>query len=123
MDSPPLDRHLAARPSGRARGSPVVDDRSAHAREAPRGPAAAAAPPPPAEAPAPEAAPPAVNWTSWSNLWQIPAIVLSLIVIAAGLYVATRRAPRNDFDGALDQVDAMLAAEQFDAAAAQLNGV
>ncbi len=96
----------------------MADDRSGALRQEPRCGATKAAP---AGSPLPDAA--TVNWSSWSNLWQVPAIVVSLIVIAAGLYVAMKRAPKNDFDGALDQIDALLAAEKFDLAAGQLNEV
>ncbi|MHC4430121.1 MAG: hypothetical protein ACYS0D_16215, partial [Planctomycetota bacterium] len=51
---------------------------------------------------------PEEDWSSWSNLWQVPAIVISAIVIAAGLYVAMQRSPDNDFDGVLDQVDRLI---------------
>jgi tetratricopeptide (TPR) repeat protein len=66
---------------------------------------------------------PEVNWRSWSNLWQVPAIILSVVVIAAGLYVAMQRSPGNDFDGALDQVDRLIANGEFDLAATRLNEV
>jgi tetratricopeptide (TPR) repeat protein len=66
---------------------------------------------------------PEEDWSSWSNLWQVPAIVLSAVVIAAGLYVAMKRSPDNDFDGALDQVDRLIETEQFDLAATRLNEV
>lgn len=56
----------------------------------------------------------------WSNLWQVPTILLSALLIAAGLHVASRRAPENDFHGALDQVDALIAAAHFDRAGARL---
>ncbi len=65
----------------------------------------------------------AVDWSNWSNLWQVPAIGVSLVVIAVALYVATRRAPENDFQGAFDRLDQLIASEQFDAAAVQLNEV
>ena len=65
----------------------------------------------------------AVDWSSWSNLWQIPAIAVSAVVIAGGLYVTMLRAPENDFHGAFDRVDHFIATEQFDLAAAQLNEV
>ncbi len=65
----------------------------------------------------------AVDWSSWSNLWQVPAIGVSLVVIATALYVATRRAPENDFQGAFDRLDQLIANEQFDVAAVQLNEV
>lgn len=64
-----------------------------------------------------------VDWSSWSNLWQIPSILVSLVVIAIGLYVAMQRAPANDFDGAFDRVEELIATEQFDLAAVQLNDV
>ena len=64
-----------------------------------------------------------VDWSSWSNLWQVPSIIVSLIVIGIGLYVAMQRAPENDFDGAFDRVDELIAGEQFELAAVQLNEV
>ncbi len=64
-----------------------------------------------------------VDWSSWANLWQVPSIMVSLIVIAIGLYVAMQRAPENDFDGAFDRVDELIATEQFDLAAVQLNNI
>ncbi len=77
--------------------------------------------PGPSEAPGDAAA--EVNWSAPANLWQVPAIALSLIVIAAGIAVAMWRAPSNDFDGALDQIDNLIATGQFDVAAEQLNKV
>jgi len=65
----------------------------------------------------------AVDWSSWSNLWQVPSIIASLIVIGIGLYVAMQRAPENDFDGAFQRVDELIASEQFELAAVQLNKV
>ena len=65
----------------------------------------------------------AVDWSSWSNLWQIPAIAVSAVVIAVGLYVAMLRSPENDFQGAFDRVDHFIETEQFDLAATQLNEV
>ena len=90
----------------------MVDDRRREGEEDGRGPEGA-----------PEADEQAVEWSSWTNLWQVPAILISGVVIAAGLYVAMRSAPDNDFDGALDQVDQLIASEQFDLAAGQLNEV
>ena len=65
----------------------------------------------------------AVDWSSWNNLWQIPAIAVSAVVIAVGLYVAMMRAPKNDFQGAFDLVDRLIETEQFDLAATRLNEV
>ena len=55
-----------------------------------------------------------------SNLWQIPVILLSLALIVGGLYVASQRAPRDDFEGALDQVEEFIAARLLDAAEQRL---
>ena len=74
----------------------------------------------PVDAPVDESA---VDWSSWSNLWQIPAIALSGVVIVLGLIVAMRRAPTNDFDGALNQVEQLIEAADFELAAMQLNEV
>ncbi|MHC5001728.1 MAG: tetratricopeptide repeat protein [Planctomycetota bacterium] len=60
------------------------------------------------------------DWSSWSNLWQVPTIVASLVLIAAGVLMATRRGPENDFDGALDQVDELIATGDLDPARARL---
>ena len=56
------------------------------------------------------------RWTRWSNLWQVPTIVASLVLIGLGLHVAGQRTPENDFDGALDTVDALLADGELDVA-------
>jgi TolA-binding protein len=59
----------------------------------------------------------------WSNLWQVPTILLSALLIALGMHVASRRAPENDFHGALDQAEALIAAGHFDRAGARLTDV
>ncbi len=59
--------------------------------------------------------------TSWSNLWQVPTIAISLVLIVVGVWLAIARAPRNDFDGALDQVDRFIADGELDAARDQLH--
>lgn len=60
------------------------------------------------------------EWTSWSNLWQVPAIALSVVLISLGLYVASSRRPANDFDGVLDHVDHLIATAAFDTARQEL---
>ncbi len=66
---------------------------------------------------------PSTNWSSWSNLWQIPAIVFSAVLIAAGVYVASHRGPDNDFEGVLDEIDQLIIAGEFEAAKTQLQTV
>ena len=60
---------------------------------------------------------------AWSNVWQVPAILGSIVVILLGLYVAMQRAPANDFDAAFDQIDQMIAGRDFELAALRLNEV
>ena len=60
---------------------------------------------------------------SWTNLWQVPAIIASTVIILAGIYVAMRRAPDADFDGALSQVEKLIAIGDFELAGTQLNDV
>ncbi|MHC5113497.1 MAG: tetratricopeptide repeat protein [Planctomycetota bacterium] len=54
------------------------------------------------------------EWTAWGNLWQVPAIVLSLVLIALGITVASHRAPKDNFTGALDQVARLIGSGLFD---------
>ncbi len=98
------------------RGSQVADDRRPEGDGSPRDQPLRDATELPVEGEAPD-------WSSWSNLWQIPAILISAVIIGIGLYVTMQRAPENDFNGALDQVDRLIVAENFDTAAAQLNQV
>jgi tetratricopeptide (TPR) repeat protein len=73
----------------------------------------------PGSDPMPGGAPP----SPWSDLWQVPAILLSTLLIAAGLYVAGQRAPDDDFDGVLGQVEALIAAMELEPAGEQLEMV
>jgi len=59
----------------------------------------------------------------WSEVWQIPAILASAGLIAAGVFVATQRAPGPDFDGVLVQVENQIAMERFEEASASLREV
>ncbi len=59
----------------------------------------------------------------WSNLWQMPTIIGSIILILLGLRVAVDRAPENDFQGAFAQVDRLIASGDFELAAQKLNEV
>ena len=59
----------------------------------------------------------------WGDLWQVPTILLSGLLILLGLYLATKRAPENDFDGALDQIDRLTASGRFDLAGSRLTDV
>lgn len=59
----------------------------------------------------------------WSNLWQVPTIVVSLALILGGLLYARSGTPEHDFDGALADVEALLAAGEFDQAATFLREI
>jgi len=58
-----------------------------------------------------------------SNLWQVPAILLSVALIVGGLYVAVQRAPRDDFAGALQQVRSFIEEGQLEVAEARMRDV
>lgn len=64
-----------------------------------------------------------VNEAPRSSLWQVPAILLSLTLIVAGIYVANQRAPRDDFDGALDQINAFIEEDQLEVARIRMRDV
>ena len=70
-----------------------------------------------------EAAADAAGFSSWGSLWQVPAIVISLILIGLGLLVASHRGPKYDFGGALDQVDQLIVAGEFETAKTRLQDV
>jgi len=54
---------------------------------------------------------------SWSNLWQIPTIVVSLTLIVGGIVIARRGAPTHDFEGAYAQIEDLVGTGQFELAA------
>lgn len=58
----------------------------------------------------------AVPARSWRGVWQLPAIVGSLGLIALSVVVASRRAPDEDWDGALDEVREFIVAGELDLA-------
>lgn len=57
------------------------------------------------------------------NLWQIPAIAASAILIGAALWSVSRSAPGNDFDGVLDETRELIAAGRLDDASDRLQNV
>lgn len=65
----------------------------------------------------------AASWRSWGNLWQIPTIVLSTVLIIAGLNFGRGQTSKNDFDGAMDQVEVLIESQRFTLARQQLQDV
>ncbi|MHC4991297.1 MAG: tetratricopeptide repeat protein [Planctomycetota bacterium] len=57
----------------------------------------------------------------WASLWQAPTILISLLLIAIGLYVASTGKPEHDFDGAFDEVDRLITAGEFESARLRLH--
>ncbi len=66
---------------------------------------------------------PSADWSAWGNLWQVPAIVLSVALIFLGISIATQSEPKNDFFGALNQVEQLIDAGRLELAQSQLNDV
>ncbi|MCA9295041.1 MAG: hypothetical protein KC983_00960, partial [Phycisphaerales bacterium] len=60
---------------------------------------------------------------TWSEVWQVPAILISGGLIAGGVYVAMQRAPGPDFDGVLAQIESQIATEQYEDASSALRDV
>jgi tetratricopeptide (TPR) repeat protein len=56
----------------------------------------------------------ASEWTSWSNLWQVPTILASVVLIAVGLWIGSGGGPTANVDSFLDQVDDLLLAGNLD---------
>lgn len=82
-----------------------------------------AAPPDAAVSPDAEAAEAIAAPSPHAGLWQVPAILFSISLIVAGLYVASQRTPRDDFDGALDQVQSFIDDHELELAEHQLRDV
>lgn len=52
----------------------------------------------------------------WRELWQVPTLLLALGLVGGGVFYIINLPRDNDFTGALDQVDTLLADGQTDAA-------
>ena len=63
------------------------------------------------------------EWRSWSNLWQVPTIVLCSLLILSGVLMTVQKKPKNDFTAALDRVDQLIATNQLPAAMSMLRDV
>lgn len=86
------------------------------------------APPQPAPAPAAAAAnvssePPPVpkGRPTWREVWQVPALVASLALLAGGVGVAVALRPKPDFAGMFARADAIITEEKYDEALDYLN--
>lgn len=57
----------------------------------------------------------------WRDLWQAPTLIIGSLLLIAGLVTSMRSAPKHDFDGALDDVQALMQVEEYEAALDRLN--
>ncbi len=60
--------------------------------------------------------------TSWRNLWQIPTLVLAVVLLIGGLVVWFRSQPEADLSSPLQEAERLVEAGKFDEAIAELNG-
>ncbi len=60
---------------------------------------------------------------SWQEIWQAPTLLLAIFLVVAGLVTARVSAPGPDFDGALDDIEALLNVREYQSALDQLNDV
>lgn len=63
------------------------------------------------------------EWSSWSNLWQVPTILLSSLLILGGVLMTVQKKPKNDYTAALDRVEQLIATNQLPAAMSMLRDV
>jgi len=56
----------------------------------------------------------------WSQIWQMPTLVGGMFLLGLGIYLALPSPESNDFDGALDDVEKLLEANEFEQALAGL---
>ena len=87
--------------------------------KAPSGPSAGTATPTEGAAPAPGP----VNWKSWTQLWQVPALASAIALIVLGLRTMGVDDQPHDFDAALAQVEELLASGALDEAHIRLTHV
>ncbi len=60
------------------------------------------------------------DWTSWSSLWQVPAIVLSIALIGIGVWSAMQREEPPALSLLLDHAEELIADSQLETTAAYL---
>jgi tetratricopeptide (TPR) repeat protein len=59
--------------------------------------------------------------SGWRDRWQLPVLVLSLVVLAGGLVAWVRSAPKPDYPGAFAHVERLIEAARYEDAIAFLN--
>lgn len=64
---------------------------------------------------------PATPLRGWRDLWQTPALLFGAVLLISGVVASVRSAPKDDFNGALDDVEALIQRERFDEALSRLN--
>ncbi len=55
--------------------------------------------------------PPSTKTTSWTSVWQLPVLMVGMVLLGVGLYLAAPRYVPPDFHGMLDTVDQYLEAD------------
>ena len=60
---------------------------------------------------------------SWSQVWQLPVLLLGIGMLVVGVVLALPRHKPPEFDAALNEVDTLLEANQLDAARQKLETI
>lgn len=55
------------------------------------------------------------------DLWQTPTLLIGGVLLIAGIFFSLNSKPKNDFEGAMDDVQALIQHEKYDEAMARLN--
>jgi TolA-binding protein len=64
---------------------------------------------------------PARSPRGWRDLWQVPIFLVGMALLVGGLLTLRDASPPNDFDGALDDAEALIVRQEFDRAITLLN--
>lgn len=119
MDAPFLPTRAGAAAPGRGRedlalAAPQTDDNLADAPGAPPAPDA------PADGAVDVVAETAPTPRGWGDVWQIPSLILSFALIGFGLWFAAGGGSSREQPLGLDEVDRLIAEQEFDAAETKL---
>ena len=64
-----------------------------------------------------------IDQSAWSTIWQLPVLLLGVVMLGAGTFLAMPGSDAVDFPGAMDNVEHYFAANNLEAAEEQLKAI